>query len=84
MDFGQIVVAAKHFLAIWQVQDIPQKIREDVAAHQGAPSTFGKQFAKKYSSQKRSLLKLATWNGADLLPAGMTFLFASEYRRMTK
>jgi hypothetical protein len=32
LDFGQVVVAAKSFLAIWRVEDIPEKIREELAA----------------------------------------------------
>ena len=66
LDFAQIVVAARNFLAIWRVEDIPQKIREELAAELDAPNSIGRQYAKKYSSKKNDLLKLAVWNGADL------------------
>jgi hypothetical protein len=67
LDFGQIVVASRSFLAIWSTEDIPLEIREEVAAERGAPSAIGSKFAKKYASQKTRLLKLAIWNGADLV-----------------
>jgi hypothetical protein len=31
LDFGQIVVAAKNFLAVWQVSDLPDALRAEVA-----------------------------------------------------
>jgi hypothetical protein len=66
LDFAQIVVVAKNFLAIWRVEDLPQKIREEMALESGAPSSIGKQYAKNYASKKRDLMKLAVWNGAAL------------------
>ena len=74
LDFSQIVVAAKNFLAIWRVDDIPEKIREELAAEHGAPNSLGRQYAKKYSSKKSDLLKAAVWNGGDLF----TPLFLSQ------
>ncbi len=74
LDFGQVIVAAKHFLAIWRVEDIPQKIREELAAELGAPNSIGQQYAKKYAAKRNALLKLAVWNGADLF----TPLFLSQ------
>jgi hypothetical protein len=67
LDFGQIIVAAKDFLAIWAVEDIPKNIREEIAAERGAPHSVGKKFAKKFASQRTHLLTLAIWNGADLI-----------------
>jgi hypothetical protein len=64
LDFGQIVVAARNFLAIWQVSDLPEKIRKEIAAEEASPSEIGKAYSKKYSSQKNELLKSAIWNGA--------------------
>jgi hypothetical protein len=66
LSFSQIIVGAKNFLAIWRVEDLPDNIRMEIAAEQGAPSTVGRQYAKKYASKKNSLLKLAVWNGAEL------------------
>jgi hypothetical protein len=66
LDFSQIVVAARNFLAIWRVEDIPQKIREEMMAEVGAPNSIGRQYAKKYASKKNDVLKLAVWNGAEL------------------
>jgi hypothetical protein len=74
LDFGQVVVAAKDFLAIWRVEDIPIKIREELADERGAPNSIGRDYAKKYSSKKNDLLKRASWNGADLF----TPLFLSQ------
>jgi hypothetical protein len=67
LEFGQIVVGAKNFLAVWQIDDIPQNIREEIAAEKIAPSTVGAKYAKKYAAQKNALLKSAVWNGGDLL-----------------
>jgi hypothetical protein len=47
LDFAQIIVAAKSFLAIWRVDDIPEKIREEIAAEKGAPNSIGRLYAKK-------------------------------------
>jgi hypothetical protein len=66
LDFAQIVVAAKSFLAVWQVNDLPEQMRVEVSMAQGAPNVLGKKFAKKYSSHRNDLLKLASWNEADL------------------
>jgi hypothetical protein len=76
LDFGQVVVAAKHFIAIWQVSEIPEPIREELAATSGAPNLVGKQFAKRYVLQKANFLRLATWNGASAF--GPLFLSQSE------
>jgi hypothetical protein len=74
LDFAQIIVAAKNFLAIWRVEDIPEKIREELAVEPGAPNSLGRQYAKRYLSKKNDLLRRAVWNGADLF----TPLFLSQ------
>ncbi|TPK57671.1 hypothetical protein FJ546_25350 [Mesorhizobium sp. B2-4-19] len=66
LDFAQVVVAAKNFLAVWQVNDIPESIRIDLAAATGAPNTIGRDFAHRYVDRRNELLRLANWNGADL------------------
>jgi len=74
LQYAQIVVAAKTFLAIWRVEDIPQKLLDEVAAEQSAPNTIGRIYAKKYSFKKKELLKLAVWKDQDLFAP----LFASH------
>lgn len=76
LDFSQIVVAAKDFLVLWQVDDLDEEIREEVLATIGAPSQIGTQFAKKYRGRQPDILKLATWNGAEL--SGSLFLSNPE------
>lgn len=66
LDFSQIIVAAKNFLAVWRVADLPEEIRDAVLAAAGAPSRIGISFAKKYKSRRDALLKLAIWNGEEL------------------
>jgi hypothetical protein len=74
LHYSQIVVAAKNFLAVWRVEDIPQKIREEIANERAAPNSIGQLFAKKYGSKKHELLKSAVWSGGDLF----TPLFMSQ------
>jgi hypothetical protein len=76
LDFSQIVVAAKDFLALWQVDDLDEEIREEVLAAVGAPSRIGIQFAQKYRGKRPDILKRATWNGAEL--SGSLFLSNPE------
>jgi hypothetical protein len=71
LDFSQIVVAAKSFLAIWNVEDLPETLRDEVLSAAGAPHSIGKLLTKKYSSQKTKLLKLAAWNGGVELSGGL-------------
>jgi hypothetical protein len=71
LDFSQIIVAAKDFLVVWRIEELPEDIRDEVSDATGAPSQIGSLFAKKYRSRKKALLKLATWNGAEL--AGTLF-----------
>lgn len=74
LSFSQIVVAAPNFLAIWRVEDIPLKIREEVMCETRAPNAVGRLYATKYARKKKELLKLAVWNGSDLF----TPLFLSQ------
>jgi hypothetical protein len=66
LDFAQIVVAAKNFLAVWQVSSIPVPIRIELSAENGAPNAIGRKYARRYAARKNELLKLASWDGADL------------------
>lgn len=74
LDFAQIVVVAKNFLAIWRVDEIPEDIRRGAAAEPGAPNTIGRALAKRNANRRAEILQLATWNGADLF----TPLFESQ------
>src|SRR5258708_3128532 len=71
LDFSQIIVAAKNFLVVWQVDELPEEIRDEVSDATGPPNRIGTSFAKKYRSRRNALLKSATWNGAEL--AGTLF-----------
>jgi hypothetical protein len=66
LSFSLIVVVAKHFLGLWQVENIPDEIRNDVAASDGAPNAIGKKLAKKYAGKKHQLLRKATWYRPEL------------------
>jgi hypothetical protein len=72
LDFSQIVVAAKQFLAIWRVNDISEEIRAEVLSSSGAPNQIGKRLAKKYASRRLKFLRSATWNASEL--SGSLFL----------
>ena len=74
LNFSQIVIAARNFLAVWRVEDLPLKIREEIMNETRAPNSVGRAYAKKYSRKKNELLKLAVWNGSDLF----TPLFLSQ------
>lgn len=74
LDFAQIIVAAKNFLAVWQVRDIPDDIRTEIAAATGAPNEIGRRFARNDAGQRKALLRRAAWNGSDLF----TPLFESD------
>ncbi len=67
LDFSLIVVAAKQILAVWQVNDLPEKAIQEVLSSKKAASTLGKDLARKYSTEKRSLYKKAIWKGGDEL-----------------
>lgn len=74
LDFSQIVVAAKGFLAIWRVSDLDSDLRAEVLNETGAPSQIGAKFAKKFKDKKVHFLKAATWRGEELSGS----LFASH------
>lgn len=62
LDFGVVVVAAKGFLAAWNVDDLPDYIwRSVVDATGSAPNGIGKRLAREYRDKAKTLLKLATW-----------------------
>jgi hypothetical protein len=75
LDFSQIVVAAKNFLAIWQVEDLPEILRDEILGASGAPSSVGKFFANEYAEQRGKLLKRAVWKGGVELSGS---LFVSQ------
>jgi hypothetical protein len=69
LDFSQIVVGARNFLAVWRVADLPEDIRDEVSAAKGAPNRISSLFAKKYVKRRNALLERATWSGAELTSA---------------
>ncbi len=66
LDFSQIIVGAKNFLAVWRVADLPEDIRDEISAAKGAPNRIGSLFAKKYAKRRNALLEKATWSGTEL------------------
>jgi hypothetical protein len=66
LDFSQVIVAAKDFLGVWRVSDLPEEIRHAVLSSTGAASSLGTKFATRYRSKRNALLKLATWHGDEL------------------
>ena len=67
LDFSQVVVATKEFLAIWRIDYLPEDIIGEISQEKGAPSRIGRNYARKYAKKKNELLKTAVWNGAALL-----------------
>lgn len=63
LDFGQIVVAAKNFLAVWNADDLPEKLWNDVVKTSGAPNLIGRELARKYAHAANEILSLAIWKG---------------------
>lgn len=61
LAFSIVIVAAKNFLAMWNISDLPSDIMDEIFQEKGAPSSIGKKIAKKYASKKMSLLKKAEW-----------------------
>ena len=66
LSFSLNIVAAKHFLAIWKVEDIPVEIRNEIFSEKIAPSKIGPKFAKKYSKLKLTILGKAEWNRPEM------------------
>ncbi len=76
LDFSQVVVAAKGFLAIWRVSDIPYELREEIRDSKGAPNAIGKAMAKKYAKKKNDILGMSSWYGKEL--SGDLFLSQND------
>jgi hypothetical protein len=38
----------------------------ELSAENGAPNAIGRKYARRYAARKNELLKLASWDGADL------------------
>jgi hypothetical protein len=66
LDFSQIIVGAKNFLAVWRVADLPEDVRDEISGAKGAPNRIGSLFAKKYAKRRNALLEKATWSGTEL------------------
>ncbi|MGA7218348.1 MAG: hypothetical protein WBX38_08545, partial [Candidatus Sulfotelmatobacter sp.] len=77
LDFSQIIVAARGFLAIWRVNDLDEALREEVLHAHGAPHDIGVTFARKHKGEARNILKGAIWNGGMEL-SGALFLQHTE------
>lgn len=73
LDFGQVVVAAKNFLAVWRVDQLPTYVLESVRNCKGAPHTAGRLLGVRYAAKKDEILKIAIWNGGLEL-SGQLFL----------
>jgi hypothetical protein len=73
LDFSQIVVAAKHFIAVWRVSDLPDNLQEEVLSATGAPNRIGAAFAKQFADRRNALLKLAIWKWLGLEVSGSLF-----------
>lgn len=67
LSFSLVVVACSDFLAIWSIEKLPDRIRDDVLEQQGkAPNKIGKELAKKYKDEKKKILQLAIWHRPEL------------------
>lgn len=74
LDFSVVVVAAKDFLAVWRVEDLPERMRSAILAADGAASAVGQKFSRLYTSEKAALLRKAIWTGRHVFLE----LFASK------
>ena len=66
LAFSLVVVAAKHFLALWRTEDIPEEILTEIANASGAPNAIGKRMASKFANKKKQLSRKATWYRPEL------------------
>jgi hypothetical protein len=66
LAFSMVIVAAEHFLGLWQVGDLPSEILDSVAAEEGPPSAIGKKLARKYADKKAQLLKKSIWHRPEM------------------
>lgn len=71
LDYSLIVVAAKEFLSVWRLDDIPEEIRAAAIEAMTAPNETGRRLAKQYEKLQFSLLKAACWRLRSELLAGL-------------
>src|SRR5690606_25360325 len=57
LDFSQVVVCAKGFLAVWSVNDIPREIVTRARTAKGASSSVGRNLARVYAGRKKEVLR---------------------------
>jgi len=76
LDFSLVVVAAKQFLAVWDIDSLPSDMVNATLSEVDAASTVGSSMASKFLHRKNELLKLAIWKGNDLF--GELFKFNPE------
>lgn len=67
LDFSTIVVAAKEFLGVWLVEDIPIDMRSEILQATGSPSAVGKRMAKTLEAYRGKVLKKTIWSGNHLI-----------------
>lgn len=66
LSFTLVVVACKHFLAIWRVEDLPaDAVEEAMENTREAPNKAGKRLAQRYSTKKKDILQKALWLARD-------------------
>lgn len=61
LNFSCVVVIAKQFFAIWNINDLPEKLLEDIGKATGPANEIGKNLATKYHNDAQLLLKNALW-----------------------
>lgn len=61
LNFSCVVIAAKGFVAIWNITDLPTELLEDVGKATGAPNEIGRILAVKYHDKAGLLLENALW-----------------------
>ena len=62
LSFSQVIVATRNFLTIWNLDDVDNKMIEEVITSKGAPNAIGKRLAKKYKAYSKNILNKAVWN----------------------
>lgn len=80
LAFTSVVVVAKQFIALWQVDDIPIEIIQDIAQRLEAPNELGPIMARKYGNKKDILLRKASWTLGD----NLTELFTPDQDLFSK
>lgn len=61
LDFSQVVVCSKEFLAVWSIKDLPHDVVVGCRTEKGPPSSVGRKLAKKFASQKNRILSSSAW-----------------------